>query len=238
MLGVEPNGAPCRWVSRHERLKPQVEGHVRSILVDPDAPAARHIAAPEVNRNRAVARTLLVMHSAMRRSIGPLVVTAALLPIAAACTSGQSGAPSVTVALPTSPSALPPVTLAQFKGMLAAEAAKGRPVLLNVWNSVCGPCVREAPSLESLAGAYGSKVQFVGLDVNDVAPLAKAFIAKNRWSFPSVSDPRAAVRNGMGYSAQPVTILFDTHGKQVYFQAGDITIANIRSALQKLTANA
>jgi thiol-disulfide isomerase/thioredoxin len=174
----------------------------------------------------------------MRRSIGPLVIAAALMPVvAAACSSGQRGASATTAALPTSPSALPSVTLTQFKGMLAAEAAKGRPVLLNVWNSVCGPCVREAPRIESLARSFRDSAQFVGLDVNDVMPLARAFISKNHWSFPSVADPRADVRNGMGYSAQPVTILFDADGKQVYFQAGEITIPDIRAALEKLAAN-
>ncbi len=179
------------------------------------------------------------MGDATRRSIFGLLTAVVLLSgAAAACSSGGAGTSGTTVTLPTSPSALPAVTLAQFKGLLAAEASRGRPVLLNVWNSVCGPCVREAPAIESLAGSYAGKVQFVGLDVNDVAPLAKAFIAKNRWSFPSVSDPHADVRNGMGYAAQPVTILFDAHGKQVYFQAGDITISKIRAALEKLSTGA
>ena len=177
------------------------------------------------------------MRGGFWRSIGPLAIAAVLLPVAAAaCSSGRSGAANPNVALPTSPSALPKVTLAQFKGMLADQARAGRPVLLNVWNSVCGPCVREAPAIESLAATYADEVQFVGLDVNDVAPLARAFIAKYRWTFPSVADPRADVRNGMGYAAQPVTILFDARGKQVYFQAGDITIPSIRAALERLTA--
>jgi cytochrome c biogenesis protein CcmG, thiol:disulfide interchange protein DsbE len=158
-------------------------------------------------------------------------LVAAIVP--SACSSG--GGPNATAsALPTSPSALPAVTLAQFKGMLADQVKQGKPVLLNVWNSVCGPCVREAPHIESLAAEFGDQVQFVGLDVNDVTPLARAFIAKNHWTFPSVADPRADVRNGLGYSAQPVTILFDASGKQVYFQAGDITIPHIRAALEKL----
>jgi thiol-disulfide isomerase/thioredoxin len=153
--------------------------------------------------------------------------------VSVACSSGGSSAVAGT-ALPTSPSALPAVSLAQFRDMLAAQ--RGKPVLLNVWASWCGPCIKEAPALASLANEYASRVTFIGLDVNDPVANARAFIAKYRWSFPSVADPKGQVRNGLGYVGQPVTVLYDADGRSRFVQAGDIDVARIRRALAKVTA--
>ncbi len=196
--------------------------------------------------DRRAARTLGVMrplgHRSQRAGVAAVAAVAAgaiavLVTAAAACSSGgnPSGSGSTAATLPTTASSLPAVSLAQFKGMLATEREHGTPVLLNVWNSLCGPCIREAPALEGLAKEFAGKVQFVGLDVNDVTANARAFIAHNGWTFPSVADPRADVRNGLGYAAYPVTVLYDGRGRTVYFQAGDITVAAIRTALSKLS---
>jgi thiol-disulfide isomerase/thioredoxin len=154
--------------------------------------------------------------------------------VSAACSSGSAAGAGGATVLPTSPSALPAVTLDQFRGMLAAQ--RGTPVLLNVWASWCGPCVKEAPALAGLAKEYAGRVTFVGLDVNDPVANARAFIAKYRWSFPSVADPKGQVRNGLGYIGQPVTVLYDAEGTTRFAQAGDIDVTRIRRALASVAA--
>ena len=154
----------------------------------------------------------------------------------AGCAGGShptspSGAGPPT-ALPRTASELPTVNLDQFRGMLAR--LHGTPVLLNVWASWCAPCIDEAPALAELANEYAGKVTFVGLDVQDTISNARTFISKYGWRFPSVSDPKGEVRNGLGLLAQPVTVLYDAQGEQVFAQSGPITEAQLRAALAKV----
>jgi cytochrome c biogenesis protein CcmG, thiol:disulfide interchange protein DsbE len=147
----------------------------------------------------------------------------------AACTAGHANEGASSATLPTSPTALPAVSLHQFTQMLAG--VRGTPVLLNVWASWCGPCKSEAPALASLAAQFGAKVRFVGLDVQDTTSNARAFVVKYHWPFPSVADPTGQVRNGLGFLGQPVTVVYDAGGKQVFGRSGPITVAELRQAL-------
>jgi cytochrome c biogenesis protein CcmG/thiol:disulfide interchange protein DsbE len=138
-----------------------------------------------------------------------------------------------SVVLPTSPTVLPTTDLPGFRAMLAS--VRGKPVLVNVWASWCGPCIKEAPALASLAAEFAGRVQFVGLDVLDTTSNARDFIARYAWTFPSVADPKGEVRNGLGFVGQPVTVLFDANGKQVFGLSGPITEAQLREALAKVS---
>ncbi len=51
-----------------------------------------------------------------------------------------------------------PVTINQFRGT---------PVLVNLWATWCGPCVRELPSLDRLAGQAGSKLKILAVSQDD-----------------------------------------------------------------------
>lgn len=163
-------------------------------------------------------------------AVGPAIVALAL---AAAACSGGTATTASPGSLPTSATSLPTVDIGQFRTMLAS--VRGAPVLLNVWASWCGPCITEAPALASLGKEYAGKVTFVGLDVEDTTSSARAFIAKYGWTFPNVADPTGAVRNGLGFVGQPVTVLFDATGKQVFALSGPITGSQIREALAKVS---
>lgn len=54
---------------------------------------------------------------------------------------------------------------------------KGKPLIINVWASWCGPCRAEMGSLERLARRYGGK-QFnvIGISTDDDGYAAAAFI--------------------------------------------------------------
>jgi thiol-disulfide isomerase/thioredoxin len=162
-----------------------------------------------------------------------LLVAVALLPACrktAPSTALESGGPL----LPTGPLALPKYSPAQFQRMLTQ--LQGKPVVLNLWASWCGPCIAEAPALAAAAREFAGKAQFVGLDVMDQLPPARAFVTRFRIPFPSVFDPQSSVQRVLGLTGQPYTELLDATGKRVALWSGPtFSASELRAHLRQLT---
>jgi cytochrome c biogenesis protein CcmG/thiol:disulfide interchange protein DsbE len=164
----------------------------------------------------------------LRRALFPLAVVAVL---ASACTGGgvgptpppggslnlgtSPGATNATTAalLPTDRFALPTMNPTQFRQLLGQ--LEGTPVVVNFWASWCGPCRDEAPGLSKVAHRFGDKVQFVGVDLNDIRSNAQITIRDFAYPYPSISDPDRDIQHSFGFYAQPVTIFFDRDGNQI-----------------------
>jgi thiol-disulfide isomerase/thioredoxin len=166
----------------------------------------------------------------VRLRLTALLAAAAL---AAACSSSSSldggravqSVPATNAAtaalLPTDVLALPSFDFARFQELMGQ--LRGTPVVVNVWASWCGPCREEGPHLAAAAARYGSKVQFLGIDILDARPSARSFMEQEGWTYPSLYDERGSIRDGLGFLGQPVTVFFDTTGRQVSSWVGPIT---------------
>jgi len=107
-------------------------------------------------------------------------------------------------------------------------------VVVNIWASWCGPCIVEAPHLAAAARESAGRAQFLGVDVLDQRAPARDFIRKYQWSYPSVFDPTAAIRDDLGFVGQPVTMVLDASGNRVFSQSGPITLEILRKELTSL----
>ncbi|HSJ51116.1 MAG TPA: TlpA disulfide reductase family protein [Actinomycetota bacterium] len=125
-----------------------------------------------------------------------------------------------TALLPTDAAALPEFDVAAYDELLGQ--LRGTPILVNFWGSWCGPCRDEAPDLAAAHREFGDDVQFLGVDILDARESARAFIAEFGWRYPSVFDPPAAIRDGLGLLGQPVTLFYDAEGALVDRWAGPI----------------
>lgn len=129
---------------------------------------------------------------------------------------------------------LEPVDRADFEGMLVG--AKGRPVVVNVWASWCGPCRVEAPLLQRAASRYQGEVVFLGVDSRDDLKSAKAFIRRYRLTYPNVFDRAGDIRSGLGLRGFPTTYIFDRRGRLLASVVGGISeqalAAHVAAALR------
>lgn len=91
---------------------------------------------------------------------------------------------------------------------------RGKPLIINVWASWCGPCRQEMGSLEKLSRRYGGK-QFnvIGVSTDDYKDRAATFLQQSRTTFDNFIDSRLLMENMLGADRIPVTLLIDAQGR-------------------------
>ena len=123
--------------------------------------------------------------------------------------------------------------LSNPKAVLSLASLRGRPVVINFWASWCVPCRHEMPLLEKAYRAFGHTVEFVGIDANDTAPDARAFLAQVHVGYPTLSDPTGAVANRYGLYGLPTTVFISSTGMMIGRHLGELNSATLRTALRE-----
>jgi len=91
---------------------------------------------------------------------------------------------------------------------------KGKPLIINVWASWCGPCRQEMGSLQRLANRYnGKQFNVIGISTDDDRKAAAAFIKESKVTFENYIDSNVFLENMLGANTIPLTILVDARGK-------------------------
>jgi thiol-disulfide isomerase/thioredoxin len=91
---------------------------------------------------------------------------------------------------------------------------RGKPLIINVWASWCGPCRKEMGSLERLFWRYGGRqFQLIGISTDDYVEQAKDALQKSRISFPNFIDRKLFMENMLGADHLPLTLVVDAQGR-------------------------
>ncbi len=107
---------------------------------------------------------------------------------------------------------------AHMKGLqvpnMKLSAFRGKPLMINVWASWCGPCRQEMASIQRLASRYGGK-QFnvIGISTDDYIDRATLFLKQNAVTFPNFIDSQLFLENMLGADHLPLTLLVDAKGR-------------------------
>jgi thiol-disulfide isomerase/thioredoxin len=175
-----------------------------------------------------------------RRSV--VIAISMLLPLVACSQIGQAPSPhspsieAVGVAseplLPSYADELPSFNYAMFEALGAQ--LDGTPVVVNIWSSWCGPCVKEAPRLAAAAERYSRRVQFIGVDIRDARGAAQRFIEHYAIPYPNLFDPAGEIRDRLGFVGQPETLFYDVHGNVVSTWIGAVPPDELRRRLAEI----
>lgn len=75
-------------------------------------------------------------------------------------------------------------------GTMASEDLEGRPAVVNLWASWCGPCREEAPAFERVWRRYREDgLQVIGVNTRDHDDTARAFAEEYGVTYPILRDP-------------------------------------------------
>lgn len=91
---------------------------------------------------------------------------------------------------------------------------RGKPLIINVWASWCGPCRQEMPSLERLARHPGAhQFTMIGISTDDYHDKARWFLKSYPTSFSHFIDRHLLLENMLGADRLPLTLLVDAQGR-------------------------
>ena len=91
---------------------------------------------------------------------------------------------------------------------------RGKPLIINVWASWCGPCQAEMPSMERLARKFsGKQFNVIGISTDDDGLAAAASLKKSKITFENFLDSNVVLENMLGANTIPLTLLVDAQGK-------------------------
>jgi thiol-disulfide isomerase/thioredoxin len=115
---------------------------------------------------------------------------------------------------------------------------KGKVVFLDFWASWCQPCQTAMPLIESLRQEFpADQFQVLAVNVDQDPNKAKAFLARKKVGYPSVSDPEGRLPATYGLKTMPTSYLIDRNGVVRAVHAGfrssdmDALRAEIRALL-------
>jgi thiol-disulfide isomerase/thioredoxin len=151
----------------------------------------------------------------------------------AAATSAPAAAPAEaaeavgpfngTLDIASRGSAMPDVTFTDPSGAkLRLLDLKGKPVLINLWATWCGPCVLEMPTLDALAASKAGALQVITVSQDlDAAAAVGAFFKNRKLAHLAPwLDPDNAMSQHYNTGVLPTTVLYDAQGREVWRMIG------------------
>jgi len=119
---------------------------------------------------------------------------------------------------------------------LSLRSMAGRPVIVNFFASWCTPCQKETPLIARFYRAGRGHVAIIGVDVNDSASKAMAFVAKSGVTYPVAVDPMP-MKAAIAYNLPGLPATFFLNARHVIVKRvyGPVTEAELASGAGLMT---
>jgi thiol-disulfide isomerase/thioredoxin len=135
-----------------------------------------------------------------------------------------------------------PIDQAGLKRLIGER--NGKILLLNIWATWCAPCIAEFPDLKKISQIYDTaavEVVAISADYSDeVDTKIIPFLKKTNVSFRvyvAQFEHQEDFINAVNRSwsgALPVSLIYDSHGKERFFHVGQQSFDDVRREVEKV----
>ena len=131
----------------------------------------------------------------------------------------------------------PAVSVVALEGghtKLLPEVLDGRPAVVNLWATWCGPCRAEMPVLDA-ARRHEKDVRFILVNQGESAAVVHAYLQREGLAAEGVwLDEALALGPAVGSRGLPTTLFFDAQGRRVDAHLGALNAAALQVRLRRL----
>ena len=114
------------------------------------------------------------------------------------------------------------------------EVIRGKPAVVNLWASWCGPCRIEMPDLAA-AQQREPGIQFIFVNQGETVQAVQAYLQRSGLALQNVLiDANRSLGPAVGSQGLPTTLFFDASGRQVDAHFGVINPAALQARVQAL----
>jgi thiol-disulfide isomerase/thioredoxin len=126
------------------------------------------------------------------------------------------------------------VELASGRTTALRQVSAGRPRVINLWASWCGPCRQEMPTLAA-AQQREKGVDFLFINAGESAQVVQAYLNSSRLPLGNVwLDAQSEAGAAMGSRGLPTTLFVDASGRLVDAHMGALNGPALASKLQQI----
>jgi thiol-disulfide isomerase/thioredoxin/outer membrane lipoprotein-sorting protein len=128
----------------------------------------------------------------------------------------------------------PEIKLKRDGEEIPLSSYRGKPVLLDFWDTWCGPCLAITPDLKKLYAETATKgLVWLAIDDDQDASVPATFIKQQQIPWPNYHDEDGDIGRAFGREGVPLAVLIDPQGKVVFYRYG-YDMAELRAAIAKL----
>jgi peroxiredoxin len=158
---------------------------------------------------------------------GPATTAATATAATTASPAAAEAAPETTRPAPkgviavSSRKPAPPLKVTDFQGRAHDLAElRGRPVVVNFFESWCVVCRTEQNDLDDVADDFEGQVQFLGVSNHDTVSAGREYQQRYEIPYPLANDSSGRTWAAWGVPYQPVTVVVDQRGRVAWRFAG------------------
>jgi thiol-disulfide isomerase/thioredoxin len=109
----------------------------------------------------------------------------------------------------------------------------GRPLVINLWFSTCGPCAKELPEFATVHAERGDEVRFIGVNPRDSVETMERFAGERGVLYELYLDDFAEFTDAIRAVNFPIT-LFVTPQGGIVSQTGVLDADQLRAEIDQL----